>query len=648
MDKKLMKEIMKMASIGGLLDKDEYYGNKADADDKEFIDSLHLSDKDQELYNNCLAPLIMLEWAYKRTHYMKTAFYVKLQHDTERFKKEHLAEYPNGSDSAMEDSGENPFFWMAIENAPDSEYDTYVATIQHLIEKKKELDKKYPNRREELQSGKLSEEETLKRVLIDPRRDYKKDKFWKYKGQKMITEEQYQKIQDSYITLLNKNFRPDEYVDSRAYRNFLKENFNVDYDMVKSFDPLATSSEILKADETQKAEIMDSITEKKASEILRALEGMNAHMDQCIKAGKPETFADIKGDDVRIWFEKCKMPVIVRYDVEKTTVINSKGQEEIRYTKLEPNILQFIDFYQSDKFDPDLNSEFSQADIDVVMNIYKSDEAFYKEELAYLYEIRDDANRNNGAQVYQHQHFERMGEEEYDKFNRFRSALFNIKLKDENTLKLGNDNNPIYTTKFQKGDKLSNLATMETETKMVRACQKMLNDARQSRNSKAYDKIQTAITYMEDVIQGKEKAEGKSQEVLYTEAVEQAIIAIGKYYMHKALHGETTKSTEHKYPVIQRIEKVLMDRYHALTDKTFLEDHPAMADFYNTEKAVKDKEGNLLKGDEYVRSISKQRVKNVNRMSKEFENGKSKLSEKTFKTKEHVIQRSNSVKVISK
>ena len=96
-----------------------------------------------------------------------------------------------------------------------------------------------------------------------------------------------------------------------------------------------------------------------------------------------------------------------------------------------------------------------------------------------------------------------------------------------------------------------------------------------------------------------------------------------------------------------------MDRYEALTGRTFVDDHPDMKDFYNTDKAVKDKKGNLLKGDEYVRSISKQRIKNVEKIRKDLKLGKSKLAEKTFNTKEQneaetQVKRANSIGGIKK
>ena len=657
MKRELAMRVMIKASVGGLLD--ENYSNRYNDEYKNTDD---LSEKNQKSFNNCMSPLIMLHWAQ---HIRSTSPYVMLRNDTKKYKEmfpdkdvselvkdENLEKFPSGRGSFLEDSTGNPFQMMVIDHAPDTEYETYMATIDYLIKKKQELDKKYPNRLEELKGDKLSEKERNERLLINPRRDYK-DKFWKHNGQKTVTQEQYNKILDSYTALLNKGFRADEYVDSRAYTNLLKDNFNVNYDEVRSFDPLAAASDIIKADKTQKEDIMDDLTEKKAAEYIKALDMMNAHMDKCIADGKPETFADIKGFDVKVWFDHCKIPPIVTYDVESKIEKNYNGDEEVHYTKLEPTILDLVELYKSDRFDPDLNTDFSQKDIDKVMEIFNTDKKFFTEELRDLYRIKGDKNRGN-AQVYQTMHYESLSEDENYKFNRFRSALFNIKLKDENVMKLGDDNNPIYTTKFTEADKSFEFEeTTEKETKMLGACKKMLNDARQKRNSAEYDNIQKAITNMEKVISDKNKVEGKTKSVLYTEKVEEAIIAIGRYYAHKAKDGETDLSTQHKYPVIQRIEKVLMDRYEALTGKTFIEDHPDMKDFYNTEKAVKDKKGNLLKGDEYVRSISKQRIKNVEKIRKDLKLGKSKLSEKTFNTREQneaesVIQRSNSVGAIRK
>ncbi len=656
MKRELAMKVMIKASVGGLLE--ENYTNRYN---EAYQNTDDLSDKDKKSLSNCTVPLTMLHWAQ---HIESTLPYVMLKEDTEKYKKmfpdkdiseltkdENLEKFPKGRNTFWE-STDNPFFMMSIDFAPDTDYESYMAAIEHLIQKKQELDKKYPNRLEELESGNLSEEEKNKRLLIEPRRDYK-DKFWRHNGQKTITKEQYNKIYDSYAALLNKGFNSAEYVDSRAYKNLL-EKFNINYDQNHSFDPLAAASDIIKADKTQKAEIMDSITEKKASEFIRALDMMNEHMDKCIADGKPETFADIKGIDIKVWFERCKIPPFITYDVESKIVKNWRGDKEIQYTKLEPNILEFMDLYNSGKFDPDLNSEFSQKDIDEVVKVFNTDKEFYTEQLKDLYRIKGDKNRSGGTQEYQYMGYDSLSTEERYKFNRFRSALFKVKLKDESVMKLGDDNNPIYTTKFTESDKdFEYNDTSVKETKMLNACKKMLSDARQKRNSKEYDNIQVAIRNMQDVVSDKITSEEKSKSVLYTEKVEEAIIAIGRYYAHKAADGETSLSTQHKYPVVQRIEKVLMDRYEALTGRTFVDDHPDMKDFYNTDKAVKDKKGNLLKGDEYVRSISKQRIKNVEKIRKDLKLGKSKLAEKTFNTKEQneaetQVKRANSIGGIKK
>ena len=430
-----------------------------------------------------------------------------------------------------------------------------------------------------------------------------KDEFWMSNGQGRITREDVQEMRDVIDRMTKAGMIWEEYQDSGAYSNYLREN---GIDPAEVCTPI-TVGELAFAGQEGEEELLREFNQR---EFLQVMTGLIGIEKEFAEKGR-EHIADVDAWGLSSWLDRNGYDLIDNFflvkngveskvvDGEVVKVFNMDGDLEIPevdrdiWSKEEYQAL--ISKAQETKTLYQENKDAFQNAFDVM---YRSRHGMgYM--LEYVREEMDRINRNK---------------ELVEKLNQFRHNLYEVKLRDENVCKLlDKDKQPVLVESL-KEDAAFDAAMREKEIKILETCYDMLKEPsmRVKRNSSEYNSIMKSIADVKKVL--REEPDNEKAKAAYVKTVNKVLNNINRYRVHKAKDGVNEQdATYDKIIAMERVDKLLRTRYQSLEQREYEDTIGAVADLFKVEVKDPDKTG-----DEYVFEKAMGKIGNMRKQIEDY------------------------------
>ncbi|MBR4362248.1 MAG: hypothetical protein IKP42_05845 [Ruminococcus sp.] len=430
----------------------------------------------------------------------------------------------------------------------------------------------------------------------------KEDPFWFNWGNEPINEKDLEDMEKRVEELKKKGVDVNEIADGDLYDDYLRssdgpKNKKAPLNILNNVEHPEGKRWILK----NAPEV----------EVKKSVNAFLDHVEKLVKDKGVEHWADIDDKQkLANWAYSFKMPVYAQIE-EKN------------------GLIEFSE--KLDNMDRDKAANYDKMMFEKAKKFYadpanKEAINFVHDEVKYLKE-----GSSQQALQYTKEKIDRIPAEKIAKINEYKHMLFQMKQNyktamHEKQLKLGDDKNPEWVDEFEKGDNLTADRINEREQKALDTCYDMLKNSMSSKwNSSEYKKIMSDVDKAKKILQNKELSPEEMQKQ-YKAAVGGIIGDIGAYYAHKAVKGETDFSTEHKYKVLYRVEKLMKSRYDGMDEKqdAFEADFNVGGAFSINDDDIADD----VIGDEYAKQATQSKVKQLVRKKEQIIEGKKNADEK--------------------
>ena len=454
-----------------------------------------------------------------------------------------------------------------------------------------------------------------------------KDTFWVNYGKKPFDKEDVEYFKNKLEELQEKGIDIHEYEQGGLYWHYMRDNNIMNSDLA----PIAILDKLNDPKEQEKLvsdEYRLDVSKDTLDHFLRHVEDL--HKERGVQ------WADITDrEGLGAWIKRFKMPATV--NMQET----------------EQGVLEFSQNLKN--IDRDAIVNYDQTLFDDAVEFAKDPEN--QKTLKFITEKAEILSTSNSQAVLcdAYAAIKGLSDKDVNNINKFRHLLYEMKTNysQSKAIKLGDDKTPTWIDEFEPGDNVTAKRINKREQDALDTCYDMLKNAMSAKsNSKEYKKIMKDVLEAKKILQD-DKLEPAEMKEKYQKAVEGIIGDIGNYYAHKAVKGETPFSTEHKYKVLYRVEKLMKSRYDGLNPKP-----DAFELDFNTGGAFSINDDDIpedVVGDEYAKQATQSKVKNlVAKKEKLIEGNKARRNsianvrelKKSELAAENTIKRSNSVKSI--
>lgn len=412
---------------------------------------------------------------------------------------------------------------------------------------------------------------------------------------KPLTEKQIREMQDKFTELTDSGMNWDEYIDSGAYQNFLKDN---KIQASKEYDPFLMAEKTIQGRESVE-EFRRTCSQANYNQAMKCLDLIGKEY-----AKKKEHVADLNNaQDLTGWFFKSG------YNLMDNSLLVTNGFDEKEIDGQKYKMIKLGEGIQEDKIDRD---KLDLTAYNKMIDKAKEAQQLYKENEEVFRNVFEtmDSSKNGIAYVLgeSNKQVKAMSnnKELMAKLNRFRHLLYEMKTADQDVCKLID----MRTKKPMMVDPLSadtkfDKDMMKKEMGILDNCVEMLKEPSQRvhRNSKEYTKIMDSIKKIKDDMKTAPNEEEARK--TYIKNVKKVLNDINRYRVHKAKDGVKNDATHDKLMAAERVDKLLRTRFKNLEEKEYEDTLEGVGDLYKVEV---DKN---LSGDDYVLAKALGKVDNM-------------------------------------
>ena len=423
--------------------------------------------------------------------------------------------------------------------------------------------------------------------------------FWdNYAAASELSEKQIREMQEKFTKLTDAGLNWDEYIDSGAYANFLKEHkINVG----KADDPFEIAKKTCEGRESVE-DVKKNCTPATYRQAMKCLDLIEKEYE-----AKKDKISDLSNPrQLTGWFFGSG------YNMMENSLLVTNGFDEKEINGEKVKMIKLGEGIREDRLDRDKLD--IQAYNQMVDKAKEAQQLFQENQHVFQTVFENmDRSKNGIAYVLGE------GQKEVDslandpklmgKLNRFRHLLYEMKTADQDVCKLMDvkSKKPVMVdplsadTKFDKDVINKELGILDT-------CEEMLKDptTKVYRNSKEYTKIIDSIKALKKEM--KEASDPETAKKLYVEKIEKIMNNINKYRVHKAKDGVKKDATTEKLIAAERVEKLLQTRLKNLDEKAYEEKMAA------TEELFKVNVDPKLSGDEYVLEKAMGKINNMKKV----------------------------------
>ncbi|MBR6381154.1 MAG: hypothetical protein IKS07_05710, partial [Lachnospiraceae bacterium] len=366
----------------------------------------------------------------------------------------------------------------------------------------------------------------------------------------------------------------------------------------------------------------------KEQEVLKTLSGV--YYDEAVKAldylenlaasAKQDVnrynYADMGTKRLADWFNSHDYSnVLQNYILGIEKVEKKEKQDGTSYT-----VFSLAKDLPGEKFDPDKVEDFDPQILERAKTLYQENEDLFSSALDNMHIITHEtygAVLGGALQRLQPiDDFAQGYEGALAKLNEFRHLMFEIYKQDQRVCKLGTDLEPVYVEPLYPDPDTGKVdfaaaKFCHTESEILKTCHKMLKDGAEgvSWNSNEYNDIMRAVQELDTKLQTLSGGD-QNPEQEYIDAISDILNKCSLYFQHKADDGIKNDGTMDKIVAVERISKMLKERYRTVTGEEYTDPIAAKAELFDQDEMIQPVD-ETLRGKAYVQDVGLKKIASI-------------------------------------